>query len=263
MTQHIPQHGAAGKPRAIETEYRGYKFRSRLEARWAVAFDKLGLEWTYEEEGFELPSGRYLPDFFFPDLNTYVEIKGRMPTEGDKDLLRLMDLSIAKNCPCFLFAGDPINLLEKPQTECFTYSVPAGHAFIGDPHIVRYMLDAAGSSGNIAALTNRDAHELLTNILALAFEIMKHLGWEPREDGSDMTEIIAAALHTTPDTAPINWIAAMHEEGAKGREFITEDDPQFTGLMSAMRFVSSLAGERMGAAAKAARQARFEFGAKP
>lgn len=50
--------------KAIETEYNGYKFRSRLEARWAVFFDALGVEYEYEPEGFELPSGkRYLPDF--------------------------------------------------------------------------------------------------------------------------------------------------------------------------------------------------------
>ena len=48
----------------IETIYNGYKFRSRLEARWAVFFDSLGVEYEYEPEGFELPSGkRYLPDF--------------------------------------------------------------------------------------------------------------------------------------------------------------------------------------------------------
>ena len=29
--------------KAIETEYNGYKFRSRLEARWAVFFDALGV----------------------------------------------------------------------------------------------------------------------------------------------------------------------------------------------------------------------------
>lgn len=48
----------------IETRYKGYRFRSRLEARWAVFFDALGLKWEYEPEGFELPNGvRYLPDF--------------------------------------------------------------------------------------------------------------------------------------------------------------------------------------------------------
>jgi hypothetical protein len=40
--------------KAIETRYKGYRFRSRLEARWAVFFDALGVEWEYEKEGFDL-----------------------------------------------------------------------------------------------------------------------------------------------------------------------------------------------------------------
>lgn len=52
--------------KAIETQYKGYRFRSRLEARWAVFFDALGIEWEYELEGYELFSLKewYLPDFF-------------------------------------------------------------------------------------------------------------------------------------------------------------------------------------------------------
>ena len=34
--------------KAVQTEYNGYKFRSRLEARWAVFFDTLGIEYEYE-----------------------------------------------------------------------------------------------------------------------------------------------------------------------------------------------------------------------
>lgn len=50
--------------KAIDTSYKGFLFRSRLEARWAVFFDAMGLDWEYEPEGFELPDGtRYLPDF--------------------------------------------------------------------------------------------------------------------------------------------------------------------------------------------------------
>lgn len=48
----------------IETIYNGYRFRSRLEARWAVFFDALGVEYEYEPEGFDLGDGMYyLPDF--------------------------------------------------------------------------------------------------------------------------------------------------------------------------------------------------------
>jgi hypothetical protein len=84
----------AGGPRPIETVYRGCRFRSRLEARWAVFFDALGLRWEYEKEGFELPSGeRYLPDFWIPGLTqagSFVEIKPR-GTDRD-DLSRAFDL---------------------------------------------------------------------------------------------------------------------------------------------------------------------------
>lgn len=54
--------------KAIETRYAGCRFRSRLEARWAVFFDALEVAWEYEPEGFELPSGRYLPDFLLHGL---------------------------------------------------------------------------------------------------------------------------------------------------------------------------------------------------
>lgn len=60
----------------IETSYKGYRFRSRLEARWAVFFDALNIRWEYEPEGFDLGKyGYYLPDFFLPDLEAVVEIK--------------------------------------------------------------------------------------------------------------------------------------------------------------------------------------------
>lgn len=59
----------------IETVYKGYRFRSRLEARWAVFFDTLGLKWEYEKEGFDINGKWYLPDFYLPDLDLWIEIK--------------------------------------------------------------------------------------------------------------------------------------------------------------------------------------------
>jgi hypothetical protein len=62
----------------IETVYKGYRFRSRLEARWAVFFDALGIEWEYEKEGYDLgEAGWYLPDFWLPRYQCWVEIKPR------------------------------------------------------------------------------------------------------------------------------------------------------------------------------------------
>jgi hypothetical protein len=64
-------------PRAIETVYNGYRFRSRLEARWAVFLDNLGVTYEYEGEGYSLADGvYYLPDFYLPQLTCWMEVKG-------------------------------------------------------------------------------------------------------------------------------------------------------------------------------------------
>lgn len=73
--------------KAIETQYRGHRFRSRLEARYAVFFDSVGIRWQYELEGFRLPTGGgYLPDFYLPDLGgIYLEIKPDLPYAAISD----------------------------------------------------------------------------------------------------------------------------------------------------------------------------------
>lgn len=69
----------------IETYYKGYRFRSRLEARWAVFFDAAGIEYQYEPEGFKVSYSEdgineeyifYLPDFYLPKEECYAEVKG-------------------------------------------------------------------------------------------------------------------------------------------------------------------------------------------
>ena len=73
---------------AIDTIYKGYRFRSRLEARWALFFDFIGMRWDYETEPLSVNGEAYLPDFrIYPYRNkddaVYLEIKpnkgGAMP----------------------------------------------------------------------------------------------------------------------------------------------------------------------------------------
>ena len=60
----------------IQTKYKDCYFRSRLEARWAVFFDAMEIQWEYEKEGFILDDGTlYLPDFWLPESKTFVEVK--------------------------------------------------------------------------------------------------------------------------------------------------------------------------------------------
>lgn len=88
----------------IQTRYKGYHFRSRLEARWAVFFDALGLNWEYEPEGYQTSEGWYLPDFYLPKFDCFVEIKSKLheqipcffagPINCNNDYRRKLDLSM-------------------------------------------------------------------------------------------------------------------------------------------------------------------------
>ena len=65
------------KIQPIKTKYKRQVFRSRLEARWAIFFDKLEIKWEYEAEGYNLGGKWYLPDFWLPEFEggTHVEVK--------------------------------------------------------------------------------------------------------------------------------------------------------------------------------------------
>lgn len=80
------------KVKAIETIYKGYRFRSRLEAKWAVFFDDIGIEWIYEPEGFVFSDGtKYLPDFYLPESKEFFEVKGIMTEEDDHKVQKLIE----------------------------------------------------------------------------------------------------------------------------------------------------------------------------
>lgn len=93
----------------LETKYKGYRFRSRLEARWAIFFDKLGLKFDYEPEGYELEDGKkYLPDFWIhlstellPGWGYYVEIKAIEPTIIEREKLYLLAKGTGHTVMCF------------------------------------------------------------------------------------------------------------------------------------------------------------------
>lgn len=72
--------------KAIQTEYKGYLFRSRLEARWAVFFDAIGVAWEYEPEGIVLSDeSQYLSDFYLSDFYCYFEVKRKSIKGTDEE----------------------------------------------------------------------------------------------------------------------------------------------------------------------------------
>lgn len=90
---------------AIPTRYDGHKFRSRTEARWAVFFRAMGIPYEYEKEGYVLPSGLYLPDFWLPSQEAWVEIKGQAPDEDEKRFAS--ELAAGTYRRVYIFSGNP------------------------------------------------------------------------------------------------------------------------------------------------------------
>jgi hypothetical protein len=80
---------------AIPTQYKGYQFRSRLEAKWAVFFDSAGIEWQYEKEGYQKNGAKYLPDFYFPHYKLWVEVKGNVTLQWAS----MMGEFLSRGCP--------------------------------------------------------------------------------------------------------------------------------------------------------------------
>lgn len=93
------------KIKSIDTIYKDFKFRSRLEARWAVFFDELGIVWEYEKEGYDIEGIRYLPDFWLPDLDCWIEIKGDTPGYFEKK--KAIKLCLASRKDVHIFIGEP------------------------------------------------------------------------------------------------------------------------------------------------------------
>jgi hypothetical protein len=100
---------------AIETVWDEYRFRSRLEARWAVFFKAARIRYIYEPECFRLSCGDlYLPDFYLPEVNMrttedkggiYVEVKPSRPRSDELDYL--FELSRITGKSVLLIEGMP------------------------------------------------------------------------------------------------------------------------------------------------------------
>jgi len=106
--------------KAIETQYKGYRFRSRLEARWAVFFDALEIEWEYEKEGFDLGGEKYLPDFWLKTVNMWAEVKPEVFNERES---RLVYKLAAESKRAVLF------LVGTPDDKPYSAAVPDGDIF--------------------------------------------------------------------------------------------------------------------------------------
>ena len=105
---------------AKPTTYAGIELRSHLEADWARTLDGLAIQWEYEPETITLPSGTtYIPDYWLPELGTWIEVKGT----GVPRIEKAIELGEARACRCdgtcaCAWPGGELVLIGHPAKPC-------------------------------------------------------------------------------------------------------------------------------------------------
>jgi hypothetical protein len=97
--------------KAKPTKYKNTLFRSRLEAKWAIFFDELGIKWKYEPEfdyvefgGFLIP---YKPDFYLPDYDLWIEVKAKSIRQLSDGEIRKIVGWAKTNLEILVLSGEP------------------------------------------------------------------------------------------------------------------------------------------------------------
>ena len=175
--------------KAIQNEYKGYKCRSRMEARWAVYIEAMGIQWEYEPEGYTLEDGTlYLPDFWlninrrmFPGEEKnrpgcFAEIKGFM-TDVDAHKIILF----SKKYPIMVLGNIPNSVDEWTEKYYITQdlSVPLySYRLIDGDDYTAYFSDYEGELW----ITGADHEEWdLGNKMELALEKARQARFEHGE----------------------------------------------------------------------------------
>lgn len=84
----------------IRKEHNGIKYRSFWELFIAKSLDQVQIKFEYEEHVFTLEqfeNRKYIPDFYLPDYDLFLEIKGRQFQDGMKKFNIFINL-ITSNC---------------------------------------------------------------------------------------------------------------------------------------------------------------------
>ncbi len=219
--------------KAIETEYNGYKFRSRLEARWAVFFDALGIQYHYEPEGFDLDGVYYLPDFYLDDYKIYIEIK-----PFDKDVVSYVGDGNKWEQKCRSFRDD----VDKAIMICYGDPSDSGYYYFFGWDLT----DGSGGSSEFQALFFEKTDGTIKLFL---------------NDGRYDREIFVAGWNTGNElisSENIKTCASLYSYFQDGSGYDIWDkaiDQQFIPFKDNN---SAIAKAQM-----LARQARFEHGEKP
>ncbi len=120
--------------KARPTVYRGVRFRSRLEARWAAFFDCIEWQWKYEPVDLQ----GWTPDFWVSFPCTHSECER---TYGQRDGSHELYIEVKPYYRLDEFVGHPVTRVEP-------YSHPAPARFGIDPSVTAWEM-AHGAGGGL------------------------------------------------------------------------------------------------------------------
>lgn len=240
--------------KAIETHYKGYRFRSRLEARWAVLFDALLVTWEYEKEGYQLlnNAGFYLPDFWLPDFDMWVEVKGGECSEADRAKIQALHEQSGK---------DVVLVGNIPENSTFHFHTQTERI------IALYLPDSAMETA-INRMFGRGSTFWDGEVSVLCPECgfdYVHIGTAEEVNGNDNYE---AGWGGRGDAVRVGmWCEAGHSWVLrfgfhKGQTFAAIEKLEVM-TSDLLTILSGGRGGAAGRACNAARSARFEHGEKP
>lgn len=150
--------------KVLETPFAGYAFRSRCEARWAVFLKFLEVPFDYEPEGFDLGGLLYLPDFWLPNQQCFMEVKGESP--DDEAIAKARRLSELTSHPVFIFVGNPAEpcpkngsgYSESAYFYSFTGGEDNGYWWCECPHCHLLGIEFNGRADRLTCKCPRSAH---------------------------------------------------------------------------------------------------------
>jgi hypothetical protein len=102
-----PMYGKS--PNWKRIKYKDILMRSTWEVAYAKYLDKQNIKWLYESKTFDLGNTTYTPDFYLPESNTYVEIKGWMRKKSQEKIEKFL----------LLFSKVKLILLDKKELTKF------------------------------------------------------------------------------------------------------------------------------------------------
>lgn len=118
------QLGKSKTPRGRKfiSEKLGMTFRSNWEIELAELMTELGIQWVYEPERFYFRAEKesYLPDFYLPEYNVWIEVKGWMDKRSLKRV-KLFKKYHKAEFGFFLYEKEERELILKNPALLFTY----------------------------------------------------------------------------------------------------------------------------------------------